>query len=269
MVDEFEFSFHRLRLFGEAERHEQSGFGPGDRHQLADATLQHHGVFVGDLLLKPDPPTGVKAGIDESRAEVSRQTVNAPPRCRAPSLGLGRCRGCLGFLLALPLGHQFGFGVPDDVGHLLPVRSSYEEVRADVLAMRDVRAGLADRRQPYVAAHDREPFLAPPQEGAKTVAHVRVVIHRPEELAADVGEGNLIDDVVPGGRPGWRQMTDRRDLPAVDPQVRIAHELDLDASGAEECQQAVDSRQSAPQLPELLLRDCRRLPLWLSGLDLP
>lgn len=159
MVDEYEFSFHRLRPLVRRNGTSNPVSGPATGNRAtSDATLQHHWALVGDLPFKPDPPTGVKAGIDESRAEVSRQTVNVNARrvARAPSLGLGRCRGCLGFLLALPLGHQFGFGVPDDVGHLLPMRSSYEEVRAGVLPMRDARAGwliVASRMSPRMIAN--------------------------------------------------------------------------------------------------------------------
>ncbi len=72
----------------------------------------------------------------------------------------------------------------------------------DDIAVRDLRAGGADHRQPHVAAHNREPLLAPPQECAKTLTETGVVRHRPEELAADIIQGHLIDDVAPVGPLG-------------------------------------------------------------------
>ncbi len=151
-------------------------------------------MLVGHLPLEAYPPAGVKTGVDEFRGEAVWQVVDAPPRGCAPSIGLSRCRGCLGLLLVLPLRHQLRFGAVEDVSHLLPMVPRHQEVRVDDLAVWDLRAGGVDDRQPHVAAHDRKPPLARWQENAKTLIKAavvllhpdEVVLHRPDELVAEV-----------------------------------------------------------------------------------
>lgn len=194
----------------EAEWHEQTRFGSGDREerQLANIALKDHWALVGNLPLKAYPPTGVKAGFDKSRGKVVWKLNDATPRGCAPSLGRGRCFsflcGHLGLLLALPLSHQFWFGGVKDVSHLLPVGTRQQEVRVDDLVVQDMRTGGVDDRQPNVAAHDHEPLLSMPQQSAKTFTEAGIVLNHLDELATDIAKGNLIDDRMPLQCAGWR-----------------------------------------------------------------
>ena len=61
-------------------------------------------------------------------------------------------------------------------------------------------------------------------------------------------QGNLIDDGLPLKCFGWRQMRERWNLAAVDPQAPVGHQLGIDASVLEEFKQTTNPWQSAAEL---------------------
>ena len=76
-----------------------------------------------------------------------------------------------------------------------------------------------------------------------------VVLHDPDELAAEVLQDDLIYNAVPLKCLLWWKMAQRLVLSVVDPEIPAPDELDRDVGGTQECDQALQPRELTPQFP--------------------